>query len=95
MQGKFNWPSWCRALDNLAQQMHNFKVIPRITLLWYLHNCYHLLIWYEQVPNPSVQQTTFVSIVTALFVPIMKFYMDGSSEVKPTTWAPSEPTEIH
>ena len=54
----------------------------------------HLLWWYELLPNPTVQQTTFVSLIVGLFVPIMKFYFDASSPIIPTSpgGKPNEPT---
>ena len=60
-----------------AEIVDAWRVFPRLFLVGYGVACFQVLWWFLALPMPTLQHTAFASLVTAMFVPIAKFYMDG------------------
>jgi hypothetical protein len=43
-----------------------WRVIPRLLMITMLISTYRVVEWYMQLPDPSTQQTTLVSIMTGM-----------------------------
>lgn len=43
-----------------------WRVIPRLLMIMMLISTYRVVEWYMQLPDPSTQQTTLVSIMTGM-----------------------------
>lgn len=74
-----------KALDCAATHLNNFRVIPRIVILWLLHTTYQLVEWTMHLQRPiSGEDVALVGLFTGLFVASYKFYSDAAGDVKPT-----------
>jgi len=60
---------------NLAIHINNLRVIPRLLLLAQWHLTWHMVNWYEHLPNPSMNQTTFTSIIVGMLPVLVGFYL--------------------
>lgn len=68
-----------KVLDCIALHFNNYRVFPRLFVGGYGLLVWHMAHWYEHLAVPTTEQTTFVSIMTAMLVPILKFYLDTGS----------------
>ena len=48
------------------QVFDQWRVIPRLLMIMMLISTYRVVEWYMQLPDPSTQQTTLVSIMTGM-----------------------------
>ena len=74
-----------KPIDCFATHMNNFRVIPRIVILWLLHTTWHLADWVTKLNrNLDVNDVALVGLFTGLFVLCFRFGFDNASDVKPT-----------
>jgi hypothetical protein len=73
-----------RALDCFATHINNFRVIPRIVLLWLMHITWKMGEWAMHLPRAvTPEDVAMVGLFTGLFVAAFKFYLDTGG-VTPT-----------
>lgn len=66
-----------KRIDRLALHLNNFRVIPRIVILWLLHTTWQLAHWAMHLTRPiDLQDVGLVGLFTGLFVAAFKFYAD-------------------
>lgn len=66
----------CRSLD-VAEVIDAHRVFPKIFVFGYGWLCWHVALWYMGLKDPSMQQTTFVTIVVSVFAPLFNWYSQG------------------
>ena len=50
-------------LIHLAKAVDSWRIFPRIFISTYIFLLYKVVIWYMELPNPSIEQSGLVSIV--------------------------------
>ena len=50
-------------LIHLAKAVDSWRIFPRIFISPYIFLLYKVVIWYMELPNPSIEQSGLVSIV--------------------------------
>ena len=50
-------------LIHLAKDVDSWRIFPRIFISTYIFLLYKVVIWYMELPNPSIEQSGLVSIV--------------------------------
>ena len=50
-------------LIHLAKAVDSWRIFPRIFISTYIFLLYKVVIWYMDLPNPSIEQSGLVSIV--------------------------------
>lgn len=66
-----------KALDCAATHLNNFRVIPRIVIIWLLHETWAVANWALHLQRPvSAEDVALVGLFTGLFVAAFKFYVD-------------------
>lgn len=74
-----------KPLDAFAIHLNNFRVIPRMVMLWLLYTTWQLVGWAMHLTRPiSADDVALVGLFTGLFVAAFKFYVDTGS-FNPTT----------
>jgi hypothetical protein len=69
-----------RRLDCVAIHMNNFRVIPRIVIIWLLHTTWRMADWALHLNRPvTADDVALVGLFTGLFVATYKFYVDTGS----------------
>jgi hypothetical protein len=66
-----------QGLINWAEIVDAWRLWPRLFLAGYFYHLHHLVFWYMALANPTTEQTAMVGAVTALFVPLTKWYMEN------------------
>ena len=56
-ENPFQW------LIHLAKAVDSWRIFPRIFISTYIFLLYKVVIWYMELPNPSIEQSGLVSIV--------------------------------
>ena len=66
-----------KPLDCFATHLNNFRVIPRIVIIWLLHTTWRVADWALHLQRPvSAEDVALVGLFTGLFVAAFKFYCD-------------------
>ena len=52
-----------QGLIDLAKAVDSWRIFPRIFITTYIFLLYKVVIWYMELPNPSIEQSGLVSIV--------------------------------
>jgi hypothetical protein len=69
-----------KALDCAAIHLNNYRVIPRIVLVWLLHTTWRVADWALHLTRPlTADDVALVGLFTGLFVATFKFYIDTGS----------------
>tara|TARA_R110001599_G_scaffold194969_3_gene391192 strand:- start:701 stop:922 length:222 start_codon:yes stop_codon:yes gene_type:complete len=63
---------WTHAIDSL-------KVIPRALILLYMYLTYSAVFWFMHLPDPTLEQSGMVSILTSANAIAMGLFMGRSS----------------
>lgn len=63
-----------------AEIIDAWRLWPRLFLVAYFYHLHTLVFWYITLPNPTTEQTAMVGAITALFVPLTKWYMENGVE---------------
>ena len=63
---------WSHAIDT-------FKIIPRALILLYMYLTYSTVFWYMQIPDPTIQQSGMVSVITSAQAVALGLFMGKSS----------------
>ena len=50
-------------LIDLARAVDSWRIFPRIFITTYIYLLYKVVIWYMELPNPTMEQSGLVSIV--------------------------------
>jgi len=50
-------------LIHLARAVDSWRIFPRIFITTYIYLLYKVVIWYMELPNPTMEQSGLVSIV--------------------------------
>ena len=50
-------------LIDLAKAIDSWRIFPRIFITTYIYLLYKVVIWYMELPNPTMEQSGLVSIV--------------------------------
>ncbi|HAW75394.1 MAG TPA: hypothetical protein DCW74_06620 [Alteromonas australica] len=53
-------------METLAHRFDQWRIIPRLLMVTMLISTYRVVEWYMGLPEPSTQQTSLVSIMTAM-----------------------------
>ncbi len=62
-----NWKKW-------AIRVNDWRLVPRVALLFYLWVCYTLLVWFMGLESPTTQQTSFATGLWAAAAVWFGFY---------------------
>lgn len=66
-----------KALDCAAIHLNNYRVIPRIVVVWLLHTTWRVADWALHLNRPvTADDVALVGLFTGLFVAAFKFYVD-------------------
>lgn len=63
--------------DDFADVLNRLRLFPRIFVLGYGYILFDLTIWFYSVPEPTTQQTTFVTIITGLLPAVFALYTNS------------------
>ena len=69
------WKLW-------AIRSNDWRLVPRVALLFYLWVCYMVLVWYMGLEDPSTQQTSFATGLWAASAGWFGFYTKSGSVSK-------------
>ena len=50
-------------LIHLAKAVDSWRILPRVFISTYIFLLYKVVIWYMELPNPTIEQSGLVSIV--------------------------------
>jgi hypothetical protein len=65
-----------KALDCAAIHMNNYRVIPRLVILWLLHTTWKVADWAMALQRPvTPEDVAFAGLFTGLFVVAFRFYV--------------------
>lgn len=68
------------ALDRFALHLNNFRIIPRLVVLWLLHTTWSAHVWFQRLQRvPTDADVAYVALFTGLFVVAFKFYVETGS----------------
>jgi hypothetical protein len=66
-----------KALDCFAVHLNNYRVIPRLVIIWLLHTTWKVADWAMHLQRPvSPEDVAFAGLFTGLFVVAFKFYVE-------------------
>lgn len=69
------WTAWKVRLLDLAEVWDAWRIVPRTVLTVYGCLCWELAKWFMALKDPTGAQTSFVTAVVGLAVPLTGFYM--------------------
>jgi len=52
-----------QGLIDLARAVDSWRIFPRVFITTYIYLLYKVVIWYMNIPNPTMEQSGLVSIV--------------------------------
>ncbi len=52
-----------QSLIHLAKAVDSWRIFPRVFISTYIFLLYKVVIWYMELPNPTIEQSGLVSIV--------------------------------
>jgi hypothetical protein len=61
------------------EQFDKWRVVPRILIAAYGYMCFKITIWYMSMPDPSAEQTAFVSVVWGASAAWFNFYVNSGN----------------
>ena len=56
-------PNKYQAVIDLAKAVDSWRIFPRIFITTYIYLLYNVVIWYMNIPTPTMEQSGLVSIV--------------------------------
>ncbi len=67
-------------MDRVASHINNYRLIPRLVVVWLLHTTWHVANWALHLTRPvTPEDVALVGLFTGLFVAAFKFYADTGS----------------
>lgn len=66
-------------IDELPRAINNWRMVPRLIVVLYGWVFYHTLFWYMSLPDPTTQQTSFISIIVGAAAAFFGFYANTGS----------------
>ena len=69
-------------LINLAKAVDSWRIFPRIFITTYIYLLYNVVIWYMNIPTPTMEQSGLVSIVVGAGAAWFGLYTGSSSGKK-------------
>lgn len=70
-----------------AEEVNRWRIIPRILMLVYALAMYRCTDWFMALPDPSMAQSTFVSVVYGAGAGFFGIYVGGKRDVREDYWA--------
>jgi hypothetical protein len=65
-----------KSLDCFALHLNNYRVIPRLVILWLLHITWSAHTWAQHLTRPlTLEDVSYVGLFTGLFVTAFAFYL--------------------
>lgn len=64
----------------MATVLDEWRVLPRLAFLCQIFLTWKVCLWFMTLPDPSVQQSGFVSIVTAMLSASFAIWMNKESK---------------
>ena len=65
-------------LIHLARAVDSWRIFPRIFITTYIYLLYKVVVWYMNLPNPTMEQSGLVSIVVGAGAAWFGLYVGGS-----------------
>lgn len=62
---------------DLADQLNRFRFIPRLLVIGYSVLFYEVAHWFMTLPEPNNAQSAFISVMSATFAAVLKFYVES------------------
>ena len=75
-------PNKYQGLIDLASAIDSWRIFPRIFITTYIYLLYNVVIWYMNIPTPTMEQSGLVSIVVGAGAAWFGLYTGSSSGKK-------------
>ena len=69
-------------LIHLAKAVDSWRIFPRVFISTYIFLLYKVVIWYMELPNPTIEQSGLVSIVVGAGAAWFGLYAGTKSDTK-------------
>jgi|TARA_B100000424_G_scaffold233533_1_gene196905 hypothetical protein len=66
---------------NLARAVDSWRIFPRLFITTYIYLLYKVVIWYMELPQPSIEQSGLVSIVVGAGAAWFGLYTGSSKSI--------------
>lgn len=64
----------------LSQTVNEWRVVPRLLVGWYAILVWQITDWYMLIPEPTTQQTSFVTTIVGLSTAIFGLYVNSGKK---------------
>ena len=68
-------------LIHLARAVDSWRIFPRVFITTYIYLLYKVVIWYMELPNPTMEQSGLVSIVVGAGAAWFGLYTGSSKKI--------------
>ena len=69
-----------KKIIEIANTMDQVRFFPRLMMAMYLWMLFSMTNWFILLPDPSNNQSAFVSVVMASFIPLFTAYVNSSKK---------------
>lgn len=66
--------------EALSNEVNNWRLVPRLALIFYFFACYRIAEWFMTLGDPSTQQTSFATGIWGAAAAWFAFYVNSGKK---------------